>query len=70
MKAFFEFAKFRINKRKKQISVWLFDNNKHKLKTELYHFNYLVTTRNDTYFYNLDPGKKNLNWKIILPVLN
>ena len=63
----YEFAKFKINKTDKSISVVLFDINKNELTKEVYHFKNIVSTRSEKYFYNLTPGERIIVWKIITP---
>ena len=62
----YDYAKFNIDIKAKNISVKLFDENKKLLKTEVYKLKDTVSKRSDTYFFNVSGIQKKLVWKVIL----
>ena len=65
----FEYATFRIDRSKKTIFVKLFDLNKKELNLEFYHFDDLVTSKSDKYYFNVSGTERVLTWKVITPIL-
>ena len=62
-----EYASFKIDKKEKRIDVELYDKYKNQIKTEIYNFKNTVTTRSDSWFFNVSGVTRILIWKVITP---
>ena len=60
-----EYASFKIDKKQKKIDVQLYDKYKKQIKIETYNFKNTVTTRSDTWFFNVSGVTRILTWKVI-----
>jgi hypothetical protein len=63
----YEYADFKINSKEKRINVELYDKYKRQIKKETYNFENTVTTKSDTWFFNVSGVTRTLIWKVITP---